>query len=104
MANRIRELRKQHKLTLKELGAKMGVAENTMSQYELGRRQPDQETIVKLAHYFGVTVDYLLGGDPPENPSVSQQEYQLIELFREMTPDERGMVETIVQSILDRHK
>ena len=36
MNNRIRELRKQHKMTMKELGAVVGLAESTISQYETG--------------------------------------------------------------------
>lgn len=60
---KLRELRKEKGISLKELGAEMGVAESTMSLYENGKRQPDYETLLKLAEYFGVTVDYLLRGD-----------------------------------------
>ena len=52
MNNRIRELRKQHKMTMKELGAVVGLAESTISQYETGKRQPDNETLLKLGEYF----------------------------------------------------
>ena len=61
MANRIRELRKQKGITMKQLGASLGLAESTISQYETGHREPDIKTLTKLAEYFGVTVDYLLG-------------------------------------------
>lgn len=61
MNNRIRELRKQHKMTMKELGAVVGLAESTISQYETGKRQPDNETLLKLGEYFNTSVDYLLG-------------------------------------------
>lgn len=60
---KLRELRKEKGISLKELGAEMGVAESTMSLYENGKRQPDYETLLKLAEFFGVTVDYLLRGD-----------------------------------------
>ena len=61
MQNRIRELRKQHKITMKQLGEVIGVAERTISQYETGKREPDNETLLRLGEYFGVSVDYLLG-------------------------------------------
>ena len=61
MQNRIRELRKQHKITMKQLGEVIGVAESTISQYETGKREPDNETLLRLGEYFGVSVDYLLG-------------------------------------------
>lgn len=63
---RLRELRKSKGISLKELGAIIGVAESTMSLYESGKRQPDYETLLKLAEYYGVTVDYLLRGSEEE--------------------------------------
>ena len=61
MENRIRELRKARHMTLKQLGAVFGIAESTISQYETGKRQPDNETLLKLGEFFDVTVDYILG-------------------------------------------
>lgn len=57
----LRKTRKERNLTMKEVGIAIGVGESTISQYETGKRQPDQQTLLKLADYFGVTVDYLLG-------------------------------------------
>lgn len=59
---KLKELRKAKGISLKELGSIVGVAESTMSLYENGKRQPDYETLLKLAEFFGVTVDYLLRG------------------------------------------
>ncbi|MBO5300507.1 MAG: helix-turn-helix domain-containing protein [Clostridia bacterium] len=58
---RIKELRKKHKITAKQLGEIINVAESTMSLYENGKREPDYETLVKIADYFKVSTDYLLG-------------------------------------------
>ena len=68
MPNRIRELRKAHCMTMKQLGAEIGVAESTISQYETGKRQPDNETLLKLGEFFEVSVDYLLGAERKELP------------------------------------
>lgn len=69
MENRIRELRKQRGITMKQLGEVVGLAESTISHYETGRRQLDNETLLKLSEYFGVTVGYLLGVEAQiENP------------------------------------
>lgn len=61
LAERIRYLRKKRKLTMKELGAKFGLAESTISGYESNIRKPDLDTLEKLADFFDVSVDYLLG-------------------------------------------
>ncbi len=57
---RIKELRKQNQLTLKRLGEIIGVSESTISLYESGKRQPDNDILKRLADFFNVTVDYLL--------------------------------------------
>ncbi len=70
---RLREIRKKAGMTMKELGAVIGVAESTISQYETGKREPDYETLLRISEYFGVSVGFLLGteqGDektPTEN-------------------------------------
>lgn len=73
---RIRELRKAKKVTMKELGNIIGVAESTMSLYETGKRKPDPETLSRLADYFNVSVDYLLGRDEEQPQAVEDAERQ----------------------------
>lgn len=58
---RIRELRRQHGITMKEFGDKIGVSESTVSLYETGKRDPNFQTLLKIADFFDVSVDYLLG-------------------------------------------
>ena len=67
---RLRELRKQNGLTMKQLGDKAGLAESTISLYENGKRQPDQGTMLFFANFFGVSVDYLLGRDEETEESL----------------------------------
>lgn len=57
---RIRKLRKEKGYTMKQLGEAIGVAESTVSLYENGKREPDNETLKKLADIFNVSVDYLV--------------------------------------------
>ena len=59
--NRLRELRKNHGLTLKELGKKVSMHDNTLSQYETGKRNPSLKTWQQLADLYGVSVSYLQG-------------------------------------------
>lgn len=59
--NRLSELRKQNNLTQKELAEKFDLTPKAISFYELGQREPDIDTVIKLAEFFHVTTDYLLG-------------------------------------------
>ncbi len=61
LGENLRTLRTQCKMTTAELGEVFGWANATVSHYEKGERKPTPETLVKLADYFGVSVDYLLG-------------------------------------------
>lgn len=61
LPERLRQLRKAKKLTMKELGKKFNLAESTISGYENGIRKPDIELVERFASFFGVSTDYLLG-------------------------------------------
>lgn len=59
--NRIAILRKERKLSQKELGAIIGVAQNTICNWENGKREPDYDSLKKMAFFFNCSTDYLLG-------------------------------------------
>ena len=67
--NRIRELRHKKNMTLKDLGNALSMRDNTLSQYENNKREPKLETWRKLANFFNVSVEYLMGlSDQPHVP------------------------------------
>lgn len=59
--NKLREARKIKGLTLKEVAEDVGIADNTLQQYETEKREPKKETWIKLADYYCVPVSYLMG-------------------------------------------
>ena len=61
--NRIRELRKKSRLSQQALADQIGVFRNTISNWETGYSQISLENAKKVAEYFGVTIDYLLGSE-----------------------------------------
>ena len=58
---RLRELRKKHKLSQLKLAMDLGLNQNSISRYESGEREADYATLLCLADYFTVSIDYLLG-------------------------------------------
>ncbi|MBC1532102.1 helix-turn-helix transcriptional regulator [Listeria seeligeri] len=76
-AERLRELRKIERKTQQQMADLLGVSRPAYTAYELGRREPDFETLDKLAHIFGVTVDYLLGRS--DSKSLSKNGFTLKE-------------------------
>lgn len=61
--NKMREIRRSKKLTMKELGNLVGVSESTISLYETGKHEPDIITMERIADALSVSVDELLGRD-----------------------------------------
>jgi transcriptional regulator with XRE-family HTH domain len=61
-------LRKELNMSQAELAEKLGVSQQTISKYERGTREPDNETLAKLAEIFDCSIDYLLGKTDIRNP------------------------------------
>lgn len=59
--DRIRLLRKAKGLSQFEVAKAINVTKNAITNYEAGVREPDYDTLIKLAEFFGETSDYLLG-------------------------------------------
>ena len=61
IADRIKSLREEHKLTQAELAKKLGITRSGVNAWEMGISVPSTQYIVELANLFKVSTDYLLG-------------------------------------------
>ncbi len=59
--NRIRDLREDRDLRQVDVSEAIGIDQRTLSNYETGKTNPDAFAIIKLADFFGVSADYLIG-------------------------------------------
>lgn len=59
--NNLKQLRLEKRISQRKLGEIFEIVNQTVSFWETGSREPDLDTLVKIAKYFGVTTDYLLG-------------------------------------------
>ena len=69
-AIRLRELRKEKKVMVKDLSEMLSVTPRAFNYYENGIREPNYSNLITLADYFGVSVDYMLGRT--DNPEVNK--------------------------------
>ncbi len=82
---KLRELRKKHKLSMKEFGTIFGLSESTISLYETGKREPDISTLVRMSEYFNISVDELLGRtytNKNNDEFISEHEKLLLTAYR----------------------
>lgn len=60
-ANRLRELRLEKSMTLKQVSSSLNMPLMTYANYEQGKRQPSLETLSLLCDFYDVSADYLIG-------------------------------------------
>ena len=77
---RLRELRQNKGLSQSQLAEALNISKSAISMYELGRREPDLETLEGIADFFNVDINYLLGKEDgsmyyldPEAAEIAQE-------------------------------
>lgn len=104
LGDRLKKLRNQHGYRQNDICQKLKIAQNTLSGYERSTRTPPPSTLKKLADFYGVTTDYLLG----EEKNISDLEEQFpeaVQLLRrannELTPEAKKMMVKMMKTFLD---
>ncbi len=65
---RLKKLRKERHISQVKLAMELNMSQNTISRYETEEREADYKTLIAIADYFNVSIDYLLGRT--ENPEL----------------------------------
>ncbi len=95
---RLKELRKEKKVSQYELAKFLGVTSQAYSYYEREERELGYEALTKLAKYFDVSIDYLLGNSTfyypdsvkrSNNPTLSGEEHEVLTLFQKLSPSRK---------------
>lgn len=118
IGKRIAALRSKSKLTQAEFAQKLGVSRSALSLWEQGRRKVDQDLLIVIANFFGVTTDTLLGRDaiPPNelvpvtteplDPSIERMNDPVMDGIMDnlqlMSPEERETFWRLSQSVVNR--
>ena len=98
---RLKELRNSKKLSMQELTDKVSMNFSTYQNYESGKRIPTADALMKLADFYGVTTDYLLGRNPQKETSLrafakaadlKELEEILVKEYLELTDKQREKV------------
>ena len=109
---RLKELRTEHRFSQKEVADALSCSVTVYSRYETGAREPSIDTLVRLADFYGVTLDELVGrtpmeievihGEPPPLPE-GQMEF-VFEPEETPTADEleRKIIDVVTQELKKR--
>lgn len=72
--NRIKLLREEKKIRQDELAKILAISSSAVGMYERDEREPNDEITLKLAEYFNVSTDYLLGKSDIRNPNTQEDD------------------------------
>lgn len=93
LSQRIKRLREESNLTQEEFGKLFGIVKSTVSLYESGKSTPDDDLKIRIAEYFKVTMDWLLGLSDKrtsESPSLSNPALDdLLKKVPDLTDEEK---------------
>lgn len=90
MGEKLKSLRLEKKLTQKQVADRIGLAISAVSSYESGSRYPSYDVLVRLAHIFHVSTDYLLGMTDKRNIDVTGLADDEIEIVSQLVEMLRG--------------
>lgn len=86
----LKSIRIKKHLTQADVASYLGIARNTYTQYEQGLHKVPPEILCKLADFFDVTVDELLGRTPQLFDDARIERPEIIELYELMTPQQQS--------------
>lgn len=106
--NNLKSLRTNKGLKQEELAKILGLSRSTITKYETGEREPDFEILEKIADYFNVSTDFLLGREKREllNVNETTASYRisristLHEKIDRLPEEKQKLIETITDSFL----
>ena len=113
-AERLKELRKDKNMTQVQLAEELGVSKGTVAMWEIGKREPNFETLNRLSDIFDKRIDYILGySNDASSPQLTEEDidqlgrWEVEDQFREiimayLSLDEYG--KTVVESLIKAEK
>lgn len=105
MKNRLRELRIERGLLQKDVAKAMNISAQSLGYYENWVNKPDPDMLIKLADFYGVSIDYLLGRENEYGERVTEtftdDERRLVEIYRALSPSHRQAVNKMLQIWLE---
>lgn len=97
---KLKILRKEKGMTQTQVADAVGLGRQAYAYYEKGEREPSTETLCKLADFFGVTVDELLGRTPQLFDDARIERPEIIELYDMMTPRQQSNLISYAKGML----
>ena len=98
----LRKLRKKTIYTQEEIAEKLGLLRSTYAKYETGENEPDFKTLVKIAEYYEISTDELLGRKVKCNDNMYRACKEIKSIVKELGVNDDGIFDIERWKILDK--
>lgn len=93
-SKRLKQLRKESNKTQEEVSKQLKITRATLSRYEKGEIEPPITTVMDLANFFNVSLDWLAGNSEIKDPSINT--HRLLELYNSLPSEHKIQVFTFI--------
>lgn len=111
MLKNLRALRLEKKMSQKQLADAVAVSQQSINKYENHSVEPDIKTLILLAEYFNVSVDYLIGHSDIRRKyeeirpfDLNESESAFMECFRQLTPKQQASIKSVMDNYIELKK
>lgn len=111
LGTRIKRLRAEMGATQEETAHALKVSRATLANWEIDRTKPDPQTLALLSRYFGVSVDYLLGIEPPtrerkspSSPNHVKRLYEVVDRAKELSKEDTDRVAEVLDVLIKQYE
>ncbi len=106
MIKNLKKLRQSFGISQQQLADQIMVSQQSVNKYENHEVEPSIATLIKIADYFDVSTDYLIGrtsvktqADNPKSTDLNESETKLIKRFRKLNDKQKKLIEFIVENL-----
>lgn len=103
---RLKELREERRLSQEGLALKLNVSQSTISAYEVGDRTPDLETLIAIAQFFNVSLDYLAGQTDLKQQirqsDLTSTELEHLRIYRQLSDIDKEKINAYIDGLQSR--
>lgn len=98
IGDRLRLARERKNLRQNRVAQQLGIHNSTLAKYESGGREPDAESLIKLAELYEVSVTWILGEEINTN---DQAKNEVLEAYARLPQDKKKIIDDMIKALLD---
>lgn len=97
--DRIKKIRKEKKMTQEDFSKKLGLARNSIANYEIGRREPTNAIIVSICREFDVNEEWLRTGEGEMFIQIPEEDETAALVYDLLGPDKESFYDIVLETI-----